>query len=251
MKKKRYLATGILIILCILATGCGENQIPEMTEEELNQVGEYAAFALLRYDASKRSRLVELPEERPEGIPEENAVDENNQSDEPEEGNEHQGMNPVDDTPVIDLEGNRVGNGGSIEEILELGDGVHFVYSGVAISDKYPEEGTESYFAITPSEGNHILAVHFTLQNNADEDRDVDVLSTNAYFKIVLNGDYSRRALTTMLANDLSTYRETLSSGSEVDVVLLIETSLQDESEINSLELILKNESKVCTINLI
>lgn len=244
MKKKRYFVISLLIILSIFTTGCGENQIPEMTEEELNQVGEYAAFALLKYDASKRSRLVEIPEELPEETIPVEEEDEDNE-------NNHQGMNPVDDTPVIDLEGNRVGNGGSIEETLELSEGTQIVYSGVTICDKYPEEGTESYFAITPSEGNHILAVRFKLQNNTDEDKEVDVLSTNAYFKLVLNGDYSRRALTTMLPNDLSTYRETLTAGSETEVVLLIETSLQEDSEINSLELILKNESNVCTIKLI
>ena len=41
--------------------GCG-SEIAEMTDEQQTQIGEYAAFAMLRYDAEHRSRLVDYSE---------------------------------------------------------------------------------------------------------------------------------------------------------------------------------------------
>ena len=49
------------LIGAVLLGGCG-SQIAEMTEEQQAQVGEYAAFAMLRYDAEHRSRLVDYSE---------------------------------------------------------------------------------------------------------------------------------------------------------------------------------------------
>ena len=37
---------------------CG-NEIPDLTEEESQRIGEYAAVTLLKYDANNRSRLVD------------------------------------------------------------------------------------------------------------------------------------------------------------------------------------------------
>ena len=45
----------------LLLGGCG-SEIAEMTDEQQAQVGEYAAFAMLRYDAEHRSRLVDYSE---------------------------------------------------------------------------------------------------------------------------------------------------------------------------------------------
>ena len=59
MKKKGF---ALLITICMIfgLSACGENVIPEMTDEELQAVGEYAAITLMKYDANQRSRLVDI-----------------------------------------------------------------------------------------------------------------------------------------------------------------------------------------------
>ena len=45
----------------VLFGGCA-SEIAELTPEQQQQVGEYAAFAMLKYDAEHRSRLVDYTE---------------------------------------------------------------------------------------------------------------------------------------------------------------------------------------------
>ena len=45
----------------VLFGGCA-SEIAELTPEQQQQVGEYAAFAMLKYDAEHRSRLVDYSE---------------------------------------------------------------------------------------------------------------------------------------------------------------------------------------------
>ena len=120
--RKRFVAA-LLMGMALMMAGCG-NAIPEMTDEQLQEVGEYTAMLLLSHDVNYRSRLVdvetlnleeadktpeaEVPEEPP--VPEETPAPEN------------VGMDPTEDTPVVDLTGDD--NGGqiamSLEEVLGL-----------------------------------------------------------------------------------------------------------------------------------
>ena len=60
MKYKKSLMT-VMAVAMLGLSGCAENQIPEMTEEEMRAVGEYVAYALTKYDAGRSSRLMDLP----------------------------------------------------------------------------------------------------------------------------------------------------------------------------------------------
>ena len=92
--KKKIVAAALAILMCLGTTGCGENAIPNLDEEELQAIGEYTAVTLMKYDANRRSRLVELPEETTEPTEPSEQV--------PQETPEPSGMAPVDETPVID-----------------------------------------------------------------------------------------------------------------------------------------------------
>ena len=62
MKKTRLIKLISLSVCCVLFFGGCKSEIAEMTDEQQQQVGEYAAFAMLRYDAEHRSRLVDYSE---------------------------------------------------------------------------------------------------------------------------------------------------------------------------------------------
>ena len=240
MKKRflLFLAAGILVLGL---AGCGENQIPDLTDEEMQMVGEYAAITLMRYDANHRSRLVdysllmETPE--PEVTPE------------PVETKEPAGMDPVDDTPVIS-EG--IGNGSAtMEEVLELPEGLSVVYMGEELHKIYYPEGENSALSLPAAEGKQILALSFSIMNASDQEQSVDFLSMAPEFRVTVNGTYTRRALMTNFENDMSLYKGTIPAMQSVPLAILIEVEDTDAENLSSISLNLKNESNSCTIQLL
>lgn len=238
--KKKAIAMVLAAVLCLGLTACGKNAIPEMTEDELQAVGEYAAITLMKYDANHRSRLVDvalLEEETPKPV-----------SPVLPEAEEPSGMKPVDNTPIVSQP--EVQNSYSMEEVMGLPSGVTASFTGQEFCEKYPYEEGNDYFAVTPSAGRKLLVLKFALENAAGQDMEVDLLASGCIYQITVNGDYTRRALPTMLLNDMSTYEGTVQAGGSQEVVLVIETEKERLEEVSSIVLNLKNESKTYTIQL-
>lgn len=219
--------------------GCGENQIPELTDEQMQSMGEFTAITLMRYDANHRSRLVDyslllepaVPDVEPEPLPTQKPAV----------------MDPVDDTPVIG-ENNQAGASASVEETLELPAGINVTYIGHALYDSYPEG--EEAFSIQAADGKKLLVLSFSVSNSTDQDQLVDLLHIRPEFRLTVNGSYTRRALMTLLENDLSTYAGTITAGDSIGVVLVMEVDSETAGNITSITLNLKNDSNSCTIQL-
>jgi hypothetical protein len=237
---KRGLALFTAAAMCLAMTACGENAIPDMTEEEMQTVGEYAAITMMKYDANHRSRLVELPseevqvstvEQTPEVQPE---TTETVEQQEPAASVEQQ----QEEAPV------------TLTEAAGLPEGVSLDYLEYEICDQYPADGSDAYFSVTASEGNSLLVAKFALTNGTSSEAAVDFLSNEGAFKLTVNGDYTRRALTTMLLNDLSTFQGTIAPGESQEAVLVIELEGDGTETISNLSLSLKIDSETYTINL-
>lgn len=242
--KKEQLKKGMLMaIMSLLLTGCG-NRIPEMTGEEERAVSEYAANLILKYDANHRSRLVsrEEVEKRTAELLEKEAYD--------IPGASQGGMDPVDDTPIIDI--GQVAGGSTAENLetfYELPDGISITYQGEAVADSYSaEEDTKNYFALDAAEGNKLLILNFCIENHSQTEQRMDLLAQGAEMKVTVNGSRSYNVLTTMLLNDMSTYVGAVPAEGNISVVLLAEVDKDVAENIESLSLKLKNDSKICTI---
>lgn len=237
--KKRIILTLTAAMLVLELAGCGENQIPEMTDEQTQMIGEYTAITLMRYDASHRSRLVDYtllmatpdPEQTPEPVP----------------TKEPGGMDPVDDTPVIGASGQAGSSGsGNIVETLGLPEGISITFLDYALHNNYPEG--DAYFAMTATEGKKLLVLSFSISNSSGQDQAVDLLHAADEFRITVNGDFTRRALLTGLESDLSTFEGTVSAGESTTAVLVIEVDSSVAENITSILVNVKNDSKTCTI---
>ncbi len=232
-----------LSLSMFLLTGCG-NMLPEMTTQQEQAMGEYAAMILLRYDANSRSRLVPLPpetwesdEEKTEPVtaPEENTAD------------EPQGMDPVADTPVVDAEGNvtQSGGAGSLESLFGLPEGVQLTFTGTQVAASYPEgEQREDFFALDAARDKSLLILHYTLSNQSGAEQAVDLLSRDATFKITVNGSYTRSALMTLLMDDMATFVGTLGAGDSRELVLVIEIDQSMAESVTSVSLEAKTDSQ-------
>lgn len=232
-RKKKCGALIVIMSASLLLTGCG-NQIPDMTEEQQQEISEYAAVILLLADAHSRGRLIEVPEEL--------LISDNTQVS-PEQS--PAGMDPVEDTPTIEVGEETASSGAQkVEEVLGLPEGVTLTYQSYSVTDSYPEEADDSnYFALDATEGKRLLVLKFQLTNQTAETQAIDLLSANILYRITVNGNYSRTALTTMLLNDLSTYSGTLDAGAQSEVVLLLEIEQTAEDQILSVSMDVRNGS--------
>lgn len=234
MKKKMKIllaAGGVAALL----TGCSSS-LPDMTEDQVDAIGEYAAVTLLKYDANSKSRLVDLAvlekAEEPQQLPQVQLPD--NDAKEPEK-----------QQVVID----NTGNGGvtaasSLEEFMGLPDGMTLTYIGYDIVQSYQEEG-DVYFALEASAGKQLLVLSFYLNNQTGAEQPMRLIDQHNSYRVTVNEDYTRTALTTMLNNDLSTYIETLSDGTGRQLVLLYEI---DPVQVDTITLKFKNTEATYTM---
>ncbi len=235
----------ILSLIMILMTGCG-SAMQEVTDEQMNLIGEYAAVQLLKYVANSRSRLVDS--ELMEKEEKRQAAWEAAREKKPASTPKPEGMGAVDDTPVVGV--GTIENQGiaTLEEYYDLPQGLSLTYSGYQVCESYPQEGEEGVFSLDASEGKKLLVLSFRIENATENDQAVDLFSKAGQQKITVNGDYIRNALTTMLLNDISTYENTLSANSGEELVLLVEVEQAVTNNIASIVVNFKNESKAFTI---
>lgn len=231
-------------VLAIGMTGCAESQIPDMTQEEIKAVGEYIAITMMKYDRNHKSRLMELSADvlvPPDG----------EQTAQPEEPS---GMEPVEDTPVIDSGGSGTAPGSSysVEEVLEFPEGMAVEFREYSLCKYYPENSEEALFTIDASQGNQIMVLRFQVTNSAAEERSINLQTLESDFKITVNGEHTRRPLPlAMLPNDLTVLSETLAAGESMEAVLLIEVKEEMAENISSIRLDVENNDKTCSLTLL
>ena len=253
VKMRKKILAALLVGAAIMLAGCG-NAIPDMTDEQLQAVGEYAAQLLLSHDVNYRSRLVDvetletgaLDELPPENLPEESLPQE---TPEPE----NVGMDPVEETPVVDLTEGRVEPEQSnikLEEAMGLPEQMILSYTGYEILDQYPDEASdEEYFTIDAEEGNQLLVLHFSLLNQGEGTETANTINRKLLIDVSVNG-ISTHSLSTLLENDLTLYREDLNPGESREVVILAEYETESLRDVASVEINIKNDDKNATIRL-
>ena len=244
-RKKSVVCGALLCAMTLTMTACG-NEIPDLTEEESQRVGEYAAVTLLKYDANNRSRLVD-PDIVIAKLEKEAAKEarrqENAQTEEQPAGTTASEI----ETPAAQEDITT-----SLEDFFGLAEGVTLTYEDYQIADSYPEDGsTDEFFALDASAGKKLLVLRFALTNGSDQEESIDFLNTSSRYIITVNDSTRGNALTTMLPNDMSTYAETLAPGETQELVLLLEVNEDVAGAIQSISLRLKNASNEYTIQLL
>lgn len=242
VKSKNIIAMIMVAALSLGTVGCGENQIPNMTDGQLEMIEEFVAATMMKYDASHKSRLVELSEttfQQPsEPTPTITPVSPN--VPEHQAPGEEAALGTDTPEPVVY----------TMEEALELPEGVAIAFQGQKFCYDFPDNGEINGFVLSASEGKKLLVLEFAMFNASEQDRTVDLLSLNAIYGFTINGDYTRRALRTMLPEDLSTFRGDIPAGGSVEGVLIVEVDDVMDENISALILNVKSNSKAFTIQL-
>lgn len=246
--RKEICAISLTMAVMLGMTACG-NVIPDMTEAEMQAVGEYAAITLMQYDIDHRSRLVDLElvaqaEAERQAQAEAEAF---RREQEAAAAQEEAGMRPTEDTPVIGVDGlPEENNPISMEEVLNLPEGVTITYREMSVCDSYPEEDG-IFFSMSASDGNRFIVLKFDLYNGSGQDQYIDILSQGTIFNIIANGNFTRRALTTMLADDITGYKGTVAAGSSAELVAVMEAESSVADNVSSLGITLRSDAKTHT----
>lgn len=249
--KRKFFTIPLVMAAVLVMAGCG-NVIPDMTADEMQAIGEYAAITLLKYDVNHRSRLVDLElvaqaEAKARAEAEAQAAAEAKEQ-------EEAGTRPTDNTPIVGGVGTVTAPTITMEEIFNLPEGVSITYRETKICESYPEGG-QDFFSVPATSGHQLFVLKFDLYNGSDQDQYIDLLSQFSQeglsLKVTVNGTYSRRSLTTMLLNDVTSYMDTLAAGARVEVVAVVEVENSIANNVSSIKLELKNESNTYTDQLL
>jgi len=116
MMKKRYLKLSIFTMaMMFVLSGCGSD-FPDLTADEQQVIGEYAATLLMKYDANNRSRLMSREEVEAAEL----KMEELEQARQELTG---EWKDPVEDTPVIEIgQGGSSVSGGDITQVKAFWD---------------------------------------------------------------------------------------------------------------------------------
>ncbi len=246
MKKGKSIVIVLLTAASLLMTACDASipSIPEMTEEENAQVVEYAAGLLLKYDTNYHSRLVDNTEQEETEVLNEVSEPENKEVVNTEVANTEEQVSQEEiSTENNNNETTVIEKSKSIEEFYGM-NGVEIKYTGFELKDAYPDNDTEEmYFAIRASQGCKFIVLNFDMQNISQEDVNIDMVTAGAKFKISINNEGARYALTTMLEDDLGSYIGTIAAGEVKHLVLIAELPNETAESISSVSIIMRNVS--------
>lgn len=260
MNKKRISVMLSAAMLATMLSGCG-NTIPELSEEETQQVSEYASAILLSYDTDYQSRLLDEDE-----IAEAEAEEARKKAAEEaaKKAAEEEAAAEAEKQAAEDAEsgaGEVTAQAKPIAEFLGL-EGVEITYQGFELTDFYPAqaevstEGTEAeanldaFFSMNAAQGDKLVILKFQVSNLSAEDKTVDLLSQNVRFRLSYNGAAKENALTTMLTDDLSTMNAVVAAGSSTEAVLVTEMPTEQAQEISSIALSIKYNEETETLSL-
>lgn len=247
--KGKYYIISLTMALALGLTACG-NAIPDMTDAEMRAVGEYAAITLMKYDTGHRSRLVDLElVAQAEAQRRAQAEAEALRREQEAAAQEESGMRPTENTPVIGTNGMPESAPVSMEETLGLPEGVSITYREMAVCDSYPD-ADGGFFSLTAGEGKRFLVLKFDLYNGSGQDQNIDLLSQKIIYNVTANGSVTRNALTTMLMDDLTVYKDTVTAGAGIETVLVVEMESSVADSLSSLSLNVKNDSRTYAVQL-
>lgn len=247
MKKISLIMSG-LFLACAL-TGC-DTAMPELTEEENEMITEYAVDLLLKYDRNYDSRLVDLEAYYEKQASLQARMQAQAVEDATKEVAEPEQAASEEQTSGTEMANNTVEepSASSIEEFYGI-EGMEFRYTGYDLTDVYPQ-GTEDeamvFFSMDATPGTQLLVLNFQATNTGGGQKDLNMLNYGMRTRINVGDGVSENVLSTMLLNDLQTYRGTLGPNESTELVAVIE--VPEGTPIENVSMILRGDAGSATI---
>ena len=226
MGRKKGLVSILLCGVMLSTAGCGTKPY-DLSSEEQEKVAAYAAHVVTRYNDRQDEGLIKIQQE---DLSKEDTTESKEQQTDTKDKQETS-ADPAKNT-TADAEKPKTETV-SLRQALKLEDGLDASFENYYVTDSYVES---DYFAMNATAGKTFLAVHINLKATGG-DIECDMLKKNLKYRVVINGDKTVAAQTSILLNDLGTYQGTIAGGSTQECVLLFETEKQNVENITSLQL--------------
>jgi len=238
-----------LLTVILMTSGCGVD-LPEIETQAEGMIAEYAVELLLYKDSKLKGRLVdtgEIEAERETIVSSEVSEDESTEKDVSIEEVEAKGQetSEIEEASDEELEIEEV----DIANMLGI-EGLQIQYITKERYNEYPELSIEEtpVFSLGATPGNELLIFTFEFTNITSETIEIDMIELKARFRIKINGGQNKSVLTTMLINDMSTFRGEIEAGMTQEVVLVVE--IKEGEKVDSATLTIKKGEMEKTVSL-
>ena len=258
-------AVAVLTAVNVMLTfvGCGMFAQLDLTNEDSSLIAEYAAGLLRKYDRNhgklwspeeleKVAAAEDAQEQEVEEPDEENAADDTLAA---EEEFASDGEEPDMNAEVQELSGDGV-NLPAVDETVTMAEAIgiqdiEIDYTDYEVCGSYPanEDGS---FAVSMSarDGRKLLVLHFNVSNPTDVAQECNILHAGKFYRLMVNGNVRINEQVTVLLNSLSQYEGALAPGESMDGVLIFEAENALAENISSMDLIVKDDDGLKTVNL-
>ena len=256
MKKMKKAMLGAAAAMVFGLCGCSTDAIPDLNEEDMKQVEEYAAHLLLKHSANYEMTTVTMEEmaaqraelERRAEVQAQIAVNKALNLPEPEEiSGDGEGTSSTGEDPASEVKAYTDIDDFLGENSLEIN------YIGYEVCTTYPADAQSNDWqgVVRATEGNSLIVSYFSIKNTGAEDVLFDMAGKNAKFNFRINNSVSKPALRTLRLDELSMFKETIPAGGSAEAVLIVETDQGTASSLTSLKMILRYGDKRSELSLL
>lgn len=239
-----------LLTASLLMGGCAfDDQIPDLSDQEMKMVEEYAAHLLLKYDENYKAAVLseEAMQAERERLMRLAAVQAQIRKEQEERAAQKAEEKPGEDTS----DGSSDGEEGKkqsgpvftdIDDFFGL-EGLEVEYSGYLAAKAYPDQldANDWQGVVTATTGNSLLVFRYTVTNTTSEDVYMDMVSLKPRFTFRINNSFSKASMMTVLLNDLAGYRDSIPAGESREAVLIVEVTEAQAQSIDKLTMIMRH----------
>jgi len=228
---KRNVKMGIVAMMfAVLLGGCGAT-IPDMTDKQTELMTEYAANLLIKYSTESNRSLLNEKELEAELEKEEKLREKERKKKEAAEAYLAASQNSETNEEDTETEENKEGNGTQATDATLSDLGGFFELSdfavtpnGYSICQTYPETSEEEmFFVMESTAGKQLCVVKFNVENVSGAEQDFDMFAKQGRFTLTINGTEKASSQSTLLLDDLSSYKGVIAPGTSEPMVLIFE----------------------------
>lgn len=263
MKIKKISVFCLLVCFMLGTTGCGEAMIP-LTDAEADTITLYATKMVSKFNTRQKKGLCNafaregeldfreggtIPSPAPDDMLNNldqllNELTGNGQSSTPENNNQSDGGS-TGSGGTTSAGSNTSGSdtsGLSLTQTLNV-DGIDFYLDSFTVSEAFVSP--DGAFALTARNGCHYLILDIIGKNNTSSPVTVDFLSRKSKYYVTLNNVYKQMSQTTILPNDISTYKGTIQAGKAESFTLIFQYS---DTQLEAVKLINTPASEAASV---
>lgn len=223
----------ILLILFLLPlTGCVKKSVA--SDVQSDAIAEYMAGLLLEYDDDYDQALIPYDELKGD------SSDGKTVTQAPSKSDTADGSQTGESDKNID-------KSATISDVIGMKN-FDIEYKAYDITDTYPENSDDALFVLTHSKGYKLLVVSFTIHNNTDSTKNINLLNDNIEYQLQVSSKKNYSPLLSLLENDLQ-YIDLKLSGMQTRKGLLI-FEIPEKTDTSDMKLFVSKDSTSATVKL-